>query len=253
MSDNECPKRAIAPFAEATNSKLSSTYWSKGIRTNKIPAKLVTVQKPLHDGEGGWKAKARVVCCGKIEPGSVGEDLQNRAEVPSTYGVRTLLAIGAEKGWSSGSLDVKTAFLYAELNVEEDGIMVVPPPSILVRMGLVEPGIMWKLKKALCGLRCAPKRWSQERGRVLQDQPVALDGQLGRTQRCKATQGLWKVICDNKIVGYFLLYVGDLLIVAKTKWILATMQPFGNNWECTHVGILVTDDEYTDLAVQSLV
>ena len=80
---------------------------------------------------------------------------------------------------------------------------------------------MWKLKKALYGLRCAPKRWSQERDRVLQDQPVALGGQLARMQRCKAAQGLWKVICDNRIVGYFLVYVDDTLVVAKTKWILA--------------------------------
>ena len=60
-------------FDEVTNSQLASTYWSKGIRTKKIPAKLVTVKKPLHDGEGGWKAKARAVCCGNFEPGSVGQ------------------------------------------------------------------------------------------------------------------------------------------------------------------------------------
>eukprot|EP00975_Prorocentrum_lima_P023770 5002814-Prorocentrum_lima.AAC.1 len=42
--------------------------------------------------------------------------------------------------WSLGSLDVKTAFLYAELNEEEDGIIVVQPPAVLVRLGLVEPG-----------------------------------------------------------------------------------------------------------------
>eukprot|EP00974_Lingulodinium_polyedra_P068127 6596970-Lingulodinium_polyedra.AAC.1 len=50
--------------------------------------------------------------------------------------------------WSLGSLDVKTAFLYAELNEEEDGIIVVQPPAVLVRLGLVRPGVFWKLKKA---------------------------------------------------------------------------------------------------------
>ena len=154
---------------------------------------------------------------------------------------------------SVGSLDVKTAFLYAELNEEEDGILVVQPPSLLVRMGLVEPGIMWKLKKALYGLRCAPKRWSQERDRVLQDQQVDLDGKMASMKQCKASQGVWKVIYDNEVVGYFLVYVDDILFVAKTECILATMASFGKNWECTYVGILVHDGATTDLAVQSLV
>ena len=57
----------------------------------------------------------------------MGKDLQNRAEVPNTYEMRTS-ALGAEKGWRVGSLDVKTAFLDAELNEEEDGIVAVQPP-----------------------------------------------------------------------------------------------------------------------------
>ena len=83
-------------------------------------------KKPLHDGEGGWKAKARVVVCGNFEPGSIAKDLENRAEVPSTFEMRTLLTLGGLGGrarvgfpsqpehqaspWSVGSLDVKTAF-----------------------------------------------------------------------------------------------------------------------------------------------
>ena len=82
----------------------------------------------------------------------MGKDLQNRAEVQNTYEMRTLLALGAEKGWRIGSLDVNTAFLYAELNEEEDGFVIAQPPTIMVRMGLAEPGIYSKLKKALHGL-----------------------------------------------------------------------------------------------------
>ena len=80
-----------------------------------------------------------------------------------------------DKGWGIGSLDVKTAFLYAELDEEEDGIIVVQPPSILVRLGLVRPGILWELKKALYGLRCAPTRWGEERDRTLANQEVSTE------------------------------------------------------------------------------
>ena len=52
--------------------------------------------------------------------------------------------------------------------------MVVQPPPILVRMGLVGSGSLWKLKKTLYGISCDPKRWSQKRGQVLHDHPAAL-------------------------------------------------------------------------------
>ena len=96
MKDELESMRKRDVFVEVTNAQLASTYWPKGVNTKQLPSKLVTVKKPLHDGEGGWKAKARVVCCGNFEPGSVGKDLQNRAEVPNTFEMRTVLALGAE-------------------------------------------------------------------------------------------------------------------------------------------------------------
>ena len=54
--------------------------------------------------------------------------MKNRAEVPRTFEMMTMLAIGQMRKWGIGSLDVKTAFLYAELVEEEDGVIVVSPP-----------------------------------------------------------------------------------------------------------------------------
>eukprot|EP00975_Prorocentrum_lima_P027778 5840657-Prorocentrum_lima.AAC.1 len=50
-------------------------------------------------------------------------------------------------------------FKRAPLDPVEDGIILVQPPSLLVKLGIVQPGALWKLKKSLYGLRCAPKRW----------------------------------------------------------------------------------------------
>eukprot|EP00974_Lingulodinium_polyedra_P007033 666564-Lingulodinium_polyedra.AAC.1 len=47
-------------YDEVIAEDLQKDYWSKGIRTKKIPARCFLVKKPLHDGKGGWKAKCRV-------------------------------------------------------------------------------------------------------------------------------------------------------------------------------------------------
>ena len=69
-------------------------------------------------------------------------------------------------------LHVNTAFLHVGLIEAEDGLVVVQPPAVLVMLVMMRPGIMWKLNNALCGLRDAPKRWSQTRGHVLNDELV---------------------------------------------------------------------------------
>ena len=60
-----------------------------------------------------------------------------------------MLALASDQNWSVGTLDVKTAFLYAELNDEKDGVIIVQPPAILVRLELVKEGVYWKLKKGI--------------------------------------------------------------------------------------------------------
>eukprot|EP00975_Prorocentrum_lima_P039589 8317720-Prorocentrum_lima.AAC.1 len=67
------------------------------------------MKEPDPQEHHGWKPKARVVCCGSVEEGTVGADWKNRAEVPGSMAFRTLLAISTKKQWRIGGLDVKTA------------------------------------------------------------------------------------------------------------------------------------------------
>ena len=51
--------------------------------------------------------------------------------------------------------------VYAQL--PEDHVVYCRPPNALIRLGLVKPGVVWKLNKALYGLRTSPKAWEEER------------------------------------------------------------------------------------------
>ena len=128
--------------------------------------------------------------------------------------------------------------MYAELIEEEDGIVIVQPPAVLVRLGLVPQGVMWKLKKALYGLRCAPKRWSQKRDSILSGLTCNVNGEKASFEQCKTTKGLWKIKTTDQILGFFIVYVDDALVMGPTKWVEAIMTAFAQVWECKCVGLL---------------
>ena len=111
-----------------------------------------------------------------------------------------MLAIGQMRKWGIGSLDVKTTFLYAEFIEEEDGVIVVSPPPLIVRLGLVNQGVIWLLKKSLYGLRVAPKRWGLERDDKMKSMKVKVEGREARLIQCNTAKGLWKIVLDEEII-----------------------------------------------------
>ena len=64
----------------------------------------------------------------------------SRAELLATYELTTMLALAAEKGWRIGALDIRSAFLHADLE-PEGGVIVVEPPKALARYGVVPDGV----------------------------------------------------------------------------------------------------------------
>ena len=124
-------------------------------RSEVLPMKLVTGIK--HDAATGTsKKKVRAVVCGNFQPKSEGEDLYTaNADITS---VRTVLAEGAARKMNVKVLDVKTAFLNASLPSSFEAIYVRPPQA-LVEFGIVEPDTIWRLWKAVYGLRISPKAW----------------------------------------------------------------------------------------------
>ena len=126
-----------------------------------LPCKVVMVKKP--QGDGTHRKKGRVVVCGNFQQVQPGEE--TCANTPSFPMLRTLISLAALYKWAVESWDVSTAFLYAPLIEKRD--VYCKPPQVLVKLGLAQPGTVWKLKKALYGLRTSPRAWEEERDRKL--------------------------------------------------------------------------------------
>lgn len=99
------------------------------------------------------KFKARLVAKGFLQTHGV-DFYEVFAPVAKWDTIRVLLGLAAQKGWSVYQLDVKSAFLQGELT--ED--VFVEQPKGFTREGEDE-GKVYKLNKALYGLRQAPRAW----------------------------------------------------------------------------------------------
>ena len=98
--------------------------------------------------------------------------------------------------------------------------MYCRPPNVLVRLGLVQPGIVWKLKKALYGLRTSPKAWEEERDQKLGQ--LKWDGPHGKVGLVKVESAncVWMIqALDDKArsnpLGMVIAYVDDIIAVGE--------------------------------------
>ena len=110
---------------------------------NCIPTRWV--QKPK-----GLAIKSRIVVKGYKE--IVEDKDETFASTPSVITLRLLLVLALAKNWYVMGADVSTAFLHATWTKATTYIW---PPEEFYPQG----GVVWKLEKALYGLKSSPKLW----------------------------------------------------------------------------------------------
>ncbi|KAF0894043.1 hypothetical protein E2562_033922 [Oryza meyeriana var. granulata] len=118
------------------------------------PIGLKWVYKVKRDERGAIvKHKARLVAKGYVQ--KAGIDFEEVfAPVARMESVRLLLAVAAHAGWGVHHMDVKSAFLNGELTEE---VYVQQPPGFAVDG---QEHKVYRLRKALYGLRQAPRAWN---------------------------------------------------------------------------------------------
>ena len=220
----------------------------------KIPAKLVYTLKPPTQGatsgeaqgspltnpENFFRRKARIVGCGNYAPRS---DLEAYASGSAPEAFRMVLTESAYRRWLLGTLDIVAAFLETPISPELPPI-IVSPPSILRRLNLSAEREVWRLVRALYGLRESPRLWAIYRDGLLQTLRVKLDEGEAYLKQTDIESNLWTVleICPEQdqdvCIAYILVYVDDILIAATRKVLLAVARTLRETWKTSELCIL---------------
>ena len=179
--------KRLGVYEEVPRGKATST---------PLPARLILVTKPnIHGGPA--RKKARIVICGNFQ--EVHPDEFTASKTPSYPSLRMALSVASHMGWPIECWDVSTAFLYARLFGDRDtdlggNEIFMKPPKILVETKVVEEGVVWKIKKALYGLRTSPIAWETERDNTLKNLVWVHDEMEYRLLSCQGSPCLWPVV-----------------------------------------------------------
>ena len=202
-----------------------------------IPMKAVLTKKP------GPRRRFRLVACGNFVERTASEDVF--ASGADALAVRYSLKRAAEEGWSALTIDVKVAFLNAPLVdstlEEEETIVVLRPPPLLVKLGYALPGEHYRAVKAIYGLRQSPKRWGDHRDRRMR-QMRTVSGYVMR--QSDAEPNLWKILwirededlgledeLTSRLYGLIIVYVDDLLILSVISIVEEILAEIKREWE----------------------
>ena len=151
--------------------------------TEILPGRLVLVVKLNPEGSER-KKEARIAVRGNFQ--TVRQDDITSSKTPSYPMLRMLLSLASHQGWPIETWDVSTTFLYASLYGDRDTNLngqytYMKPPKVIERLELLLKGTIWRLKKALNGLRTSPLAWEVER-----------DNSVAQLQ--------WEIAADNGMV-----------------------------------------------------
>ncbi|WVZ73864.1 hypothetical protein U9M48_022122 [Paspalum notatum var. saurae] len=165
------------------------------------PISLKWVYKVKRDERGEVvRHKARLVARGFVQREGVDFN-EVFAPVAMMESVRLLLALAATRGWNVHHMDVKSVFLNEDLKEE---VYVNQPPGYVVNG---QEHRVLRLRKALYGLRQAPRTWNQKLDTVLKEMEF---------KRCESEHALYTRRAEHGqlVVG---VYVDDLVITGASK------------------------------------
>ena len=194
---------------------------NSGRKVEFIPSKLVFTKKPA---EKGFRRKVRWVVCGNFEAPSDHE--QNYSGGADITALRIMLVFAVEFQWCGSTIDIKTAFLNADFDVEPgEAVLLVRPPQFFIDRGFMDKEKVFLPQKAIYGFRRSPRLWGICRDRNLAEFEIEVKGVVLHLLPLQSEPNLWKIvekegatwIKEPTLRGLLLTYVDDIFIVAEDE------------------------------------
>lgn len=172
---------------------------------NIVGCKWVFTLKYLPNGQLD-RYKARLLAKGFHQ--RYGHDFtETFSHVVKSTTIRTVLHLAINKGWSARQIDVNNAFLQGTL---EEEVYVTQPPGFIDRD---HPHHVCCLRKALCGLKQAPRAWYQELGQYL-----LIQGFINSTSDASLF-----IRNTGRDITYILVYVDDMIVTGSNYGLISSI------------------------------
>ena len=235
-------KQALKALSKEELESIIRKAHKNGRKVEMIPSKLVFTRKPATNSKG-YKNKVRWVVCGNFEAKKEGEE--NYSSGADAASFRLLVHYASKHQWSGGSVDVKTAFLNADLNQQEtEDVVIIKPPNFFVEKKLMDRAMMYQPLKAVYGFRRSPRLWGQCRDETLEtlEIPVVIDGreQILMLTPMRSEPNLWMIkrkqdiqshFTEGSLHGLLMTYVDDTFVVGSLEVVNQTLQEIQKVWK----------------------
>jgi len=187
------------------------------------PGRKAIKNRWVFDIKSDGRKKARLVAKGFSQIEGLDYD-EIFSPVVRFESVRTILALAALEKWTVESLDVKTAFLYGNLDEE----IYMEQPDGFRSKGKGQERKVLRLRKAIYGLKQAARAWWTELDQSLKA--------LGFT--CLyADAGIFVSKHTDSTLVIMLAYVDNIIVTGpNTAQVQKKKQLFMERWECRDLG-----------------
>ena len=204
---------------------------------------LVNLLKPNTKHRTGLQPKVRAVVLGNLETKDGEENVSTQA--PQYMRIRAALNVAPHFEWHLGQQDIATAFLNTSL---QKNVLVKPPP-FFTKMGWTKEDEVWRLKKAVYGLRSSLLAWCTQRDQELENKTFVSNGRSMTLHRCIEEPGMYEVIETDtgKLQGLITVYVDDILSMGAKETVEDVKLMISKLWKVKDQGTLAPGDTKKEL------